>query len=292
MVYKDFGVLEPPCAASLWRSQPCYSLSWQVDGTWHYLGGDCVEKPVAVPAGPVEYKAHGYYGLNLILSGRGWYRDWNNQRHQLAAGVLYQRLPEHSHAVDIDPDYPWSEVYLTMRKRTAEHFQQLGLIHVCPVYYVRHPRRLLTQYRDILQVLSQANTRHVPQLLMRMQKLLMQMQEDVEHAHDPDPYRVQIADACAMLDCDLDQDLDMESVAEAVNLGYETFRKVFKERKGLAPGAYRVRKRIERSCVLLRTTLLPINIIAEQLGYSDAFSFSAQFKKIIGLSPSVYRNNE
>jgi AraC family transcriptional regulator of arabinose operon len=281
--------LEPPKTPTAWRSAPCFSLSWKVGVKWHYIAGDCVERMAHEEEVGAEYKGHAYYGLNMVLEGRAEYVDWNQQRHSLQSGVIFQRLPDKNHSIVIDPDYRWCEIYISIRKRTIKHLQDLGLIVDCPVYYVRHPELMLSQFRDILIKLGQADTSHMPGLLVQVQQLLMAINEDAQWEYDPDPHHNLITDACTILDCDLEVDLDIESVAEAVGMSYETFRKAFKERRGIAPGAYRVRKRIERSCILLRTTMLPMNVIAEQLGYSDGFSYSAQFKKIIGMSPTAYR---
>ena len=48
--------------------------------------------------------------------------------------------------------------------------------------------------------------------------------------------------------------------------------------------------RMNRASVLIRSTSLPINEIADQVGCKDYFSFSKLFKKTMGLSPRTYRN--
>ncbi|NRA37310.1 MAG: helix-turn-helix transcriptional regulator [Planctomycetes bacterium] len=289
MVLKKNDAFVPPIQPSMWRSEPCYSLSWQVGEKWHFISGDCVEVPLGMDIEHLNMRGRSSYGINLVLSGEGIYVDWEGNKHVLRPGVVYQRLPEKEHKVQINNDVYWSEVYLSIRTRTIRHLYDLGLVHVCPVYYVRHPELILKQYAKILDILSQANTAHVPTILVHIQNLLMSIHENTEQDADPDPYRLAIADACAILDCDLEIDIDIESVADQVGMAYETFRKAFKQRRGISPGAYRIRKRLERSCVILRSTGMTINQVAEILGYSDGFSYSAQFKKIIGMSPSSYR---
>jgi AraC-like DNA-binding protein len=104
-----------------------------------------------------------------------------------------------------------------------------------------------------------------------------------------DPYRDQVAAACRRLDCHLDEPIDLRALAEELGLGYETFRKVFRDRMRVAPGAYRVQKRIDRGCAMLVHASLSVGEVAQQLGYSDSFAFSAQFKRLVGESPSAYR---
>lgn len=47
---------------------------------------------------------------------------------------------------------------------------------------------------------------------------------------------------------------------------------------------------MNRACVLLRSTDLPIAEIATQIGYSQYASFVRQFKRVKGIIPSAYRN--
>lgn len=289
MVYQDIGPLEPPKEPSLWRSEACYSLSWKVHEHWHQIAADCVEKPSTIPASPFNMGMHPWYGVILVLNGRASFHDQHGHKHVLKPGVVFQRIPGQKHAIEIESDCLWREIYITMRVRTFEHLFGLGLIHDCPVYYIRRPEIVLNLFRDVLQLMDNAHSARVPSVLAAIQQLLIGIHENAERDWDPDPYRHEIAEACEILDCNLNEDIDIESIADNIGMAYETFRKAFKDRIGIAPGAYRVRKRIERSCVLLRTTTLPVNVIAEKLGYSDGFSYSAQFKKIIGTAPSIYR---
>lgn len=57
----------------------------------------------------------------------------------------------------------------------------------------------------------------------------------------------------------------------------------------MAPGKYRIRRRLEFSCQLLNMPHLGVAEIAEQLGYASLFDFSKQFKKYMGMSPTAYR---
>jgi len=58
---------------------------------------------------------------------------------------------------------------------------------------------------------------------------------------------------------------------------------------GCPPIAYQIKLRIESACNLLRFTSRPCKRIALNVGYSDVYHFSKSFKKLIGVSPSLYR---
>ena len=72
-------------------------------------------------------------------------------------------------------------------------------------------------------------------------------------------------------------------------MSYERFRKVFKERVGMSPGDYRIRRRVELACRLLVQERIPAKQVAYDLGYADEYCFSKQFRKFIGVSPDAFR---
>lgn len=64
---------------------------------------------------------------------------------------------------------------------------------------------------------------------------------------------------------------------------------VFQKYAGMSPRDYLRTYRLNRARDLLATSTLPINLIAEQTGYSDPLYFSRIFKKYFGASPSNFR---
>lgn len=79
--------------------------------------------------------------------------------------------------------------------------------------------------------------------------------------------------------------------AFATQYGYSTtyLGKIFHATTGVSFSQYLLNARINQAKLLLRTTDLPISVIAEQLGYYDTSHFIKQFKQAVGVSPNVYR---
>lgn len=65
--------------------------------------------------------------------------------------------------------------------------------------------------------------------------------------------------------------------------------KTFKEKTGESPINYLINLRLEKAKKLLLTTEMPIKVIAQSIGYSDAYYFSKLFKKYYNHSPYKYR---
>jgi AraC-like DNA-binding protein len=64
-------------------------------------------------------------------------------------------------------------------------------------------------------------------------------------------------------------------------MSYSSYRRKFAEEYGVSPGAYRIKVRTEKAIYFLSKGLFQKQIAAE-LGYSDVYAFSAQFKKSDG----------
>ena len=91
-----------------------------------------------------------------------------------------------------------------------------------------------------------------------------------------------------MLSQNLDEEISLEELARSLQIGYETFRKVFKKQTGVSPARYRTRKRMEQARILLEGGV-PMKEIAVLVGYGDVYAFSKQFSRFFGFPPGKYR---
>ena len=89
-----------------------------------------------------------------------------------------------------------------------------------------------------------------------------------------------------------DQTLSLETVASAVNLSVSYICYLLKKEKNTTFVKYITDLRINKAKELLKTTNYKISDIAIDVGYSDAYYFSHNFKKVCGVSPKEYRNNQ
>lgn len=87
----------------------------------------------------------------------------------------------------------------------------------------------------------------------------------------------------------LDAPLPLEELAALAGLSVFQLDQRIRGLFGVTAGQYVIRARIERACDLLRHTGDPISEIALACGYADQASFTRQFRKSVGLTPSAYR---
>ena len=86
------------------------------------------------------------------------------------------------------------------------------------------------------------------------------------------------------------KEIHIKELANACNLSQSHFMYLFKEELGMTPLAYQQTLRIKDTMSALVSTKQRITEIAAQVGYQDPLYFSRVFKKIVGVSPREYRN--
>jgi len=88
----------------------------------------------------------------------------------------------------------------------------------------------------------------------------------------------------------LDRHLTLQQVAGFVHVNPNHFSEVFKKETGQSYMEFVTRERMERAANILLSTQKKISDVAGEVGYEDIKYFGQQFKKIMGRTPSEYRN--
>src|ERR1035437_1293749 len=87
----------------------------------------------------------------------------------------------------------------------------------------------------------------------------------------------------------LSSTLSLAEMANLLQMGPCHFARAFKESTGLSPHQYVLRRRVERALQMLKETSTNLVDIAYDLGFSSQGHFTTVFSKIVGVSPSNYR---
>lgn len=85
------------------------------------------------------------------------------------------------------------------------------------------------------------------------------------------------------------REASVADMARISGLEERTFLRRFRKATGISPREYVQHLRVERARDLLETTALPLERIAWETGYQDVGAFKKLFLRLIGLSPTKYR---
>lgn len=109
--------------------------------------------------------------------------------------------------------------------------------------------------------------------------------------HSMKKYSSLIQNAVKLIETDLTADLGLKSVAQMLNVNPSYLSNQFKKATDMTLTDYVNQKRVEYALLLLNTTSLQIQTIAQYCGIPDVNYFTKIFKKIIGKTPSEYRKS-
>ena len=98
-----------------------------------------------------------------------------------------------------------------------------------------------------------------------------------------------LAGVIAWARANLDRQLPLDELAARALMSRRSFVRHFKAATGATPHAWLLSQRLSLAEELLETTSLPVEQIAERVGYRSAAVFREQFAARRGLAPRDYR---
>ena len=229
-----------------------------------------------------------------LLRGRGEYSDSTGIQYTLKPGDLFFRCPDRRHTHRIDPESQWLECFLSVRAEWYDLLLSIDLMdpgRPC-IHIGQHPEipekveRLLKQLAASDTPLS--NSDHEFEILTLMRQIL---RHNLEPKSTSSRQREQLEMARERIRLLATETSSMEIILSDIGLSYSRLRNLFQKAYQISPGDYRIQVRIEKACALLETSDQSLQVIADQLGYADAFTFSKQFKQRTGLSPKHFRRH-
>lgn len=84
--------------------------------------------------------------------------------------------------------------------------------------------------------------------------------------------------------------LDLDALAAAAHVSRFHFNRTFSEAYGETPMRYLTARRIERAQDLLRSANLTVTEVCMLVGFSSLGSFSSTFRRLVGETPTQYRD--
>jgi len=86
--------------------------------------------------------------------------------------------------------------------------------------------------------------------------------------------------------------LDISALARSASVSTAYFSRSFKAAFGETPHQYLMSRRMERAKALLRSGDLAVTEVCLAVGFTSLGSFSTQFRRFVGDSPSAYRKRD
>ena len=230
--------------------------------------------------------------LILCLRGKGWTRI-AGRTHQVRRGDLAWINCHHPHEHGVVPDDPW-EVYWIRAEgpRLAQLSDLLG-VRDAPVISGMDLRKASPVFKKLFRLIPEDAPSSPALIHAQVAELVAQAycarQQFGELAPKIPPALARCVEQMKLF---YFQKHTVPSLARLAGLSPTHFSRVFKTSFGTSPIDWLRRERISQAKRRLADTSDDIKEIAEQVGYSDRYFFSKDFKKHTGFTPSQFRARE
>lgn len=160
------------------------------------------------------------------------------------------------------------------------------VFHCREVNVVHSTLKLLHQQHELEGSGKSAMESELMDILFRYLKLALGNRQSVSDADS------RIWDFITQLSGRLHIRWTTEKIAEELHLSEPHLFRLFKANVGKSPMQYLTELRIQHASELLKHSNLSIEQIALCVGYNDGTSFSHRFRKAVGASPGIWRQNQ
>ncbi len=230
-----------------------------------------------------------YQLIHFVLAGRGSL-SINGQVFEVSAGDAFLIPAGQVSYYEAARDDPWTYAWVNFLGIRSQAYMH-RIMTACAEGYVIRGLEMEKYRSTVFELLSfQEDTTSsflaVNSILLRIMSYLF---ADIDF-HEQDWGQKHAADEIRFyLDMNYPKNLKLKEVAAQLGYHPHYLTRIFRERFGIAPKQYLMDLKLKKACGLLRSTGLPVAVVAESLGFEDALAFSRLFKREFGQSPSSYR---
>ena len=234
------------------------------------------------------------YVLLYCVDGKGWYRVAGHQ-YELMYNQ-YVILPANvPHAYGSSDAQPWTIYWVHFKGKKAHFFAegQPCAIDLSTAADSRLEERFVLfeeLYRCMAMGYGMENMHYAITVFYHFMGSLV-MPQKYREVGMTGKGGVDVMDqAIHYMHDNLQRKLTLQEIAEYLHYSPSHFSSVFHKRTGFPPIDYFTRLKVQKACEYLDLHGMKINQICPLLGYDDPLYFSRVFTKIMGVSPSRFKN--
>ncbi|WP_261306112.1 helix-turn-helix domain-containing protein [Paenibacillus andongensis] len=226
-----------------------------------------------------------------IAGGKGSYQVDDGGVQHIESGSLFFLRPGAVYNYGPDADGYWDEYYFTFEGSRIAEWLGSWLTQVDLAKQVGHEDAAQHNRIERIFILMESG---IPDNIDRAALLLESLLFEfiLENQVPAETTKTQqLIDLMDDLGNSLFEPFDATLIAKRHHISLSTLRRIVSEYTGYPLGAYIHRLKMAAAKNILLNTDDTVKEIADSLGYKDVFYFSRLFKKYVGVSPLIYRNN-
>lgn len=250
-----------------------------------------------MPAHAFGPAARTHFLFHYVISGTGILMaddaDGVTQTYQIKSGQGFMIFPDQITTYIADKTLPWEYVWLEFDGlRVKEAIEIAGLSPNAPIYHAHSLVLRETMMNEMLYI-AQNGDMSPFHLIGHLYLFFDALTRSISSLRLKKGNRLRdfyIHEAIAYIEQNFHNDISVEDIADNSGLNRSYFGKIFKESIGRTPQEFLLNYRMMKATELLKLTGKSIGDISNAVGYDNPLHFSRAFKKIYGVSPREWRN--
>lgn len=230
------------------------------------------------------------YTFVYITRGGGVFESEASAAVAVRAGCVFVVFPGVWHRYRPESESGWDEYWVECEGDLLEKaIRHADLRASQPVLHVGLDEPLLRCFLNIADTIGEAAAGFEPIIGIRSVEIVARIRSLLKTAGRRGPEEL-VKQVIVRMRGSLDGAINLQQLAKELGLGYSTFRRVFKEATGRAPGDYFIEMKMNRARQLLPGK--SIQEVADQLGFESIYYFSRLFKAKTGKTPGSIRGRQ
>lgn len=233
------------------------------------------------------------YLFHYIISGKGTFFDTVTQTaYKLSAGEGFLIPPHHTCSYEASQTDSWFYAWIECDGLKAKTlFEDAGLGNKNLIYRTNIPSEESIVKKELMTIIEnyQENDTYLMGHLYLLLDAIIKESSSPKKKDKEETQLFYIREAISYIKNNLDLDITIDDIARHCNLNRSYFSRFFKKHMTISPKQFLIQYRMKEALNLLRNPDNNLQDIAEKLGYSNQFNFSAAFKKTYHISPNEWR---
>ena len=238
-----------------------------------------------------------HFLFHYVISGTGTLIAENSKKESISysikSGQGFMIFPNQICTYIADAQQPWEYVWIEFDGLRAKETVELsGLCVNSPVYKAKYKDVAQTMKDEMLYIINHKDDSpfHLIGHLYLFIDSFVKSSTITQISKSNNLRDFYIKEALSFIEQNFQNDITVEEIAACCGLNRSYFGKIFHEVLGKSPQEFLISYRMTKATELLKLTSLSIAEVGSAVGYSNQLHFSRAFKKIYGISPRQWRN--
>lgn len=208
----------------------------------------------------------------------------NGQRYECHPGDLFIVHPGADERMSVLTEYGMKYTVSMVGSSLMSLLNSLNLMSVAQ-FRVRSEQKVAGMYEELFALLERRPAGFANELSVRAYALLLELSSDLGSGEYPE----QLLRIVNFIKENFNQPLTIDGLCGEFGISSGSLFRLFRTHIGKAPIDFMIEERMRAARSFLLESRAPIKTIAYRVGYASQLYFSAEFRRVCGMSPRDYR---